>query len=101
MSMIKSHVVSYYENLFIDTSFGIDSHLLDDVIPQFIIVIENCFLITVPSVVDIKDNVFSLDPSISFGLDANLFYRSCWEIIGSDVCQAVMLFFQYGYIALV
>ena len=51
-----------------------------------------------PSLNEIKEVVFDLDPYSAPGLDGftDLFFRHCWNIMGRQVCEAVRSFFISG-----
>lgn len=49
-----------------------------------------------PSEQEVRDVVFSINPESASGPDgySSLFYQTCWQIVGSDVLEAVIDFFQ-------
>ncbi|KAK3193488.1 hypothetical protein Dsin_024798 [Dipteronia sinensis] len=73
-----------------------DSSMVDDVIPNMMTVVENYFLIDIPSAEDIHDAIFAMDATSAPGLDGffGKFYQHCWEIVGGDVVHAVQDFFR-------
>jgi len=48
-------------------------------------------LIKCPDFLEIKIVVFNLNGNNALGLDGfgGVFYHSCWDIIGTDVCNVV------------
>ncbi|XP_042501990.1 uncharacterized protein LOC122079520 [Macadamia integrifolia] len=53
----------------------------------------------IPSDSEIKSAVWDLDPDSAPGPDGfpRAFYKSCWDIISSDVCKAIRWFSRTGY----
>ncbi|XP_026409888.1 uncharacterized protein LOC113304984 [Papaver somniferum] len=54
----------------------------------------------IPSIAEIKNTVFSIDPDNSPGPDgfSGCFYRTCWKIINEDVVQAIQYCWQKQFI---
>jgi predicted transcriptional regulator len=48
--------------------------------------------------VEIKDVVFSMNPSMALGPDGFSagFYQKAWAVVGDDLCEAIMEFFSFG-----
>ncbi|XP_043699939.1 uncharacterized protein LOC122650603 [Telopea speciosissima] len=96
---INTYVTEYYEAFHkrVTTEAWLD---ILSCIPSIISANDNIFLTAVPSREEIKATTFDLDPDSAPGLDGfpGAFYRSCWEIIESDVCRAVSRFFVDGII---
>ncbi|KAL6146659.1 hypothetical protein ACLB2K_057337 [Fragaria x ananassa] len=61
---------------------------------------ENCCLLAIPSVEEIKNAVFSMNADSAPGPDgySGHFFQVCWDFVGLDVVHAVTSFFQTGYI---
>ena len=59
-------------------------------------------LIKCPDFLEIKIVVFNLNGNSDPGPDGfgGVFYHSCWEIIGTDVCNAVQQFFKQNWVLL-
>jgi len=57
-------------------------------------------LIKCPNYLKIKNIVFNLNGNNALSLDGfrGVFYHSCWEIIGKDVCKAVQQFFKQNWV---
>jgi len=60
---------------------------------------ENMMLIKCPNVLKIKNVIFNLSGNSAPGPDGfgGVFYHSCWEIIGTDVCNIVQQFFKQNW----
>jgi len=52
---------------------------------------ENIMLIKYPNYLEIKNVVFNLNGNNALGPNGfgGVFYHSCWEIIGTNVCKVV------------
>ena len=61
---------------------------------------ENMMLIKCPDFWEIKNVVFNLNGISASGPDGfgGVFYHSCWEIIGIDVCNVVQQFFKQNWV---
>ena len=57
-------------------------------------------LIKFPDYLEIKNVVFNLNGNSTFGSNGfgGVFYHSCWEIIGTNVCKAVQQFFKQKWV---
>jgi len=57
---------------------------------------ENMMLIKSPDILEIKNVVSNLNGNNAPGSDGfgGVFYHSCWEIIGTDVCNVIQQFFK-------
>jgi len=57
-------------------------------------------LIKCPDFLEIKTVAFNLNGNIAPGLDGfgGVFYHSCWDIIGTDVCNVVQQFFKQNWV---
>ena len=98
---ISDHIVNYYSNLFkSDVSGGLDLSLGKKVVPALVTTFENLGLVAVPTCVEIKSVVFSIDPSSAPGPDgfAGAFYCEFWDIVQADICTVVQLFFTSSQI---
>lgn len=97
---ISSHVINYYENLF-STNFGLQDPLLaKEVIPTIVDSSTNRLLTMIPSLREIKDDVFDLNSNSAPGPDGfgAAFFQTYWEIVNTDVIAAVLNFFrQVGF----
>jgi len=69
-------------------------------IPELVSSKENMMLIKCPNFLEIKNVVFNLNGNSALGFDGfgGIFYHSCWEIIGTDVCNVVQQFFKQNWV---
>ena len=73
---------------------------MEDFIGTYILEIvsseENMMFIKCPNFLEIKNVVFNLNVNSALGHDGfgGVFYYSCREIIGTDVCNVVQQFFK-------
>jgi len=69
-------------------------------IPELVSSKKNMMLIKCPNFLEIKNVVFNLNGNNASGSDGfgGVLYHSCWEIIGTDVCNAVQQFFNKNWI---
>jgi len=60
-------------------------------IPELVTFKENMMLIKCHDFLEIKTVVFNLNGNSVLGPDGfgGVFYHSCWDIIGTDVCNVV------------
>jgi len=71
-------------------------------IPEMVSSEKNMMLIKFPNFLEIKNVVFNVNGNSvpvpdGFG---GVFYHSYWEIIGTDVCNAVQQFFKQNWVLL-
>ncbi|KAK6776038.1 hypothetical protein RDI58_027039 [Solanum bulbocastanum] len=92
---IAEGAVSFYHNLFSCESVSIDTETLN-YLPRFITDEHNEMLSALPTLQEVKECVFSLDPDSALGPDglSGRFYQAAWNIISSDVHKAVISFFS-------
>ncbi|KAH6815712.1 hypothetical protein C2S51_020532 [Perilla frutescens var. frutescens] len=98
---IAEHIVAYYKSLFSkegDQQSVFDE--LDSLIPTLISDVQRNALVSIPSHVEVKNAVFSLDPNSAAGPDGftGKFFQEAWEILEKDVYNAVEEFFTFGII---
>jgi len=69
-------------------------------IPKLVSSEENMMLIKCPDFLEIKNVIFNLNCNSAPGPDGfgGAFYHSCWEIIGTDVCNVVQQFFKQNWV---
>jgi len=69
-------------------------------IPELVSSEENMLLINCLDYLEIKNVVFNLNGNNAPGLDGfgGVFYHSCWEIIGKNVCKVVQQFFKQNLV---
>jgi hypothetical protein len=98
---IADHVVNYNQNLFCTNSDVLqDDLLVEEVIPSLIDDRVNALLTMIPSPSEIKNAVFDLNKDGAPGPDGfgAFFFQTYWEIIQSDVINAVIEFFNTGWL---
>jgi hypothetical protein len=99
-NQISDHVVNFYKNLF-STNIVLQEQLLAaEVIPSLITTEVNALLTMLPSLQEIKAAVFALNKDSAPGPDGfgAYFFQHFWEIIQTDVCNAVLEFFTTSWI---
>jgi hypothetical protein len=98
--LIANHVVNHFTTLFSDNNTTIDTGLVEEVIPKLINDNTNNLLTMLPSLMEIKNAVFSMNKDGApgpYGFGA-FFFQTYWEIIKTDVFEAVLEFFQFNWI---
>jgi len=94
--LIKDHILDFDKNLYSESISNVsDTSNMEDFIgsyiPELVSSKENMMLIKCLDFLEIKIVVFNLNANSAPGLDGfgGVFYHSCWDIIGTDVCNAV------------
>jgi hypothetical protein len=92
---ISDHVVSYYKNLFCSNIVLQEQLLAAEVIPNLVTPELNTLLTMLPSHQEIKAAVFALNKDSAPGPDGfgAFFFQHFWDIIHTDVINAVLEFF--------
>ena len=92
--------MDFYKTLYAESISHVqDTSNMEDFIstyiPELVSTEENMILIKCPDFLEIKNVVFNLNGSSAPGSNGfgGVLYHSCWEIIGTDVCNVVQLFF--------
>ncbi|XP_042478761.1 uncharacterized protein LOC122059794 [Macadamia integrifolia] len=95
---IKEYVAGYYEHFHKGTPLTNHMDLLQ-CIPNVLEEWDRGRLDGIPSDSEIKNAVWDLDPDSAPGPDGfpGAFYKSCWDIISSDLCNAIRWFFRTGF----
>ncbi|XP_042484214.1 uncharacterized protein LOC122064565 [Macadamia integrifolia] len=95
---IKEYVAGYYEHFHKGTPLTNHMDLLQ-CIPNVLDEWDRGRLDGIPSDSEIKNAVWDLDPDSAPGPDGfpGAFYKSCWDIISSDLCKAIRWFFRTGF----
>ncbi|XP_042482157.1 uncharacterized protein LOC122062569 [Macadamia integrifolia] len=95
---IKEYVAGYYEHFHKGTPLTNHMDLLQ-CIPNVLEEWDRGRLDGIPSDSEIKHAVWDLDPDSAPGPDGfpGAFYKSCWDIISSDLCNAIRWFFRTGF----
>lgn len=91
---IMASAVEFYTALFAQESTDNHSTILSH-IPSLLTTQDNLMLTGLPTELEVKTAVWSLDPHSASGPDGfhGHFYRSCWNVIHLDVLKAVQEFF--------
>ena len=99
-SVINSHVLDYFSHLFTSNATPRDFSCIKDVIPSLVTEADNIALTSMPYNELIRSVVFAMDPHSVLGPDGYTghFFRSCWYIVGYDLCNAIRSFFATGSI---
>jgi hypothetical protein len=97
---ISEHVVNYYKNLVSTNIVLQDSRLAEEVIPNLVTEEVNALLTVLPSHIEIKADVFSLNKDSAPGPDGfgAFFFQHYWDIVKNDVVNAVLQFFSTSWI---
>ncbi|XP_042505579.1 uncharacterized protein LOC122082168 [Macadamia integrifolia] len=95
---IKEYVAGYYERFHKGTPLTNHMDLLQ-CIPNVLEEWDRGRLDGIPSDSEIKNAVWDLDSDNAPGPDGfpGAFYKSCWDIISSDLCNAIRWFFRTGF----
>jgi len=103
--LIKEHILDFYKTLYAEfISHGKDTGNMEDFIgtyiPELVSSEENMMLIKCPDFLEIKNVVFNLNGNSAPGPNGfgGVFYHSCWEIIGTDVCNVVQQSFKQNWV---
>jgi hypothetical protein len=99
-NQISDHVVNFYKNLFCSNIVLQEQLLAGEVIPNLITTEINSLLTILPSHLEIKAAVFSLNKDSAPGPDGfgAYFFQHFWDIIHLDVINAVLEFFNTSWI---
>ncbi|KAL2453200.1 Uncharacterized protein Adt_49302 [Abeliophyllum distichum] len=70
-----------------------------DIIPRLVSDEDNLQLNRIPTLAEVREAIFSIDPDSVAGSDGffSHFFQKCWDIISDDVFQAVLDFFAGGH----
>jgi len=103
--IIEDHILDFNKNLYAESiSNVLDNDNMEDFIGTYISVMvsseENMMLIKCPDFSEIKNVAFNLNGNSAPDLDGfgGVFYHSCREIIGTDVCNVVPQFFKQNWV---
>ncbi|KAH0684689.1 hypothetical protein KY289_022441 [Solanum tuberosum] len=94
-TQVATATVNYFSNLFKVEDIDENNDIFN-VIDRVVTREDNISLTSLPSIQELKDVVFSIDPDSAPGPDgiSGKFYQSAWPIIASDVHAAINSFFQ-------
>ncbi|GAA0164582.1 hypothetical protein LIER_20178 [Lithospermum erythrorhizon] len=91
---IADSAIKYFQSAFTGGIEVENEDQLMDLIPNLVTTEQNEMLMANPSIQEVKDVVFQMDKNSAAGPDGfnGVFFQHCWEIIGSNVHQAVCSF---------
>lgn len=71
-----------------------------NVIKQLINEEDNSFLMSTPTIEEVKDNVFSIDLDSAPSPDglSGIFFQTAWLVISGDIYRAVVSFFHRAFL---
>ncbi|XP_026447593.1 uncharacterized protein LOC113348103 [Papaver somniferum] len=98
-SLIADSLVQHFQQKIEFEEVSISEKLLD-VIPPLVSTSDQEMLDALPSYEEIKSIVFQMDPESSSGPDSfsGIFYRTCWDIICSDLVEAIQFCWKRRFI---
>lgn len=96
--LIERYVIDRYFDLFNDKEVSVVLPDINYAIPHLVTHDDNDILTSVPDMVEIKATMFGMDSSSALGLDGFTgdFFTQCFEVVGSNVCEAMRYFFYFG-----
>ena len=100
---ISSHIIEYFKNIFSTNTVVHDlqvNDLIEDSIPNLVSNELNAMLTRLPSLVEIHEAVLAMNKDGAPGPDGfgEIFFQTYWDIVQSDVTNAVMEFFTNDWI---
>ena len=99
-NQIASHAIQYFKTIFCTNTILQDHALVEEAIPELLDDNVNNLLTMIPTSDEIKNAVFALNTDSASGPDGfgASFYQTYWEVIKVDVINAVLQFFNTGWI---
>ena len=87
VEILRNHVVEHFFNAFHDDGLAIDTGLVTRLIPPLVTTPENDTLLAIPTLEEIKQTVFSMNPDSAPGPDGfgGAFFHACWDFVGFEV----------------
>ncbi|KAL2453242.1 Uncharacterized protein Adt_49258 [Abeliophyllum distichum] len=94
---IQPSAVSFFQELLSAAPQPVDP-IRPDIIPRLVSDEDNLQLNRIPTLAEVREAIFSIDPDSVAGPDgfSSHFFQECWDIISDDVFQAVLDFFAGG-----
>ncbi|KAL2543444.1 DNAse I-like superfamily protein [Abeliophyllum distichum] len=94
---IQPSAVSFFQDLLSAAPQPVDP-IRPDIIPRLVSDEDNLQLNRTPTLAEVREAIFSIDPDSVAGPDgfSSHFFQECWDIISDDVFQAVLDFFAWG-----
>jgi len=103
--IIEEHILDFYKTLYVESIYhDQDTSNMEDFIgtyvPNLVSLEENMMLMKCPYFLEIKNVVFNLNGNSAPGPDGfgSVFYHSCSDIIGTNVCSVVQQFFKQRWV---
>ncbi|KAL2506264.1 Uncharacterized protein Adt_21885 [Abeliophyllum distichum] len=95
---IQPSAVSFFQEL-LSTAPQPVNPIRPDIIPTLVSEEDNLQLNRIPTLAEVREAIFSMDPDSVAGPDgfSSHFFQECWDIISDDVFQAVLDFFARGH----
>ncbi|KAL2532641.1 Uncharacterized protein Adt_05992 [Abeliophyllum distichum] len=95
---IQPSAVSFFQELLSAAPQPVDP-IRPDIIPRLVSNEDNLQLNRIPTLAEVREAIFSIDPDSVAGPDgfSSHFFQECWDIISDDVFQAVLDFFAGGH----
>ncbi|KAL2476812.1 DNAse I-like superfamily protein [Abeliophyllum distichum] len=95
---IQPSAVSFFQDLLSAAPQPVDP-IRPDIIPRLVSDEDNLQLNRTPTLAEVREAIFSIDPDSVAGPDgfSSHFFQECWDIISDDVFQAVLNFFAGGH----
>ncbi|XP_019420741.1 PREDICTED: uncharacterized protein LOC109330928 [Lupinus angustifolius] len=97
---IASHALGYFTDLFASENLNAPNQLIQEAIPNLVKDDENQLLVSIPSDEEVKAAVFSMNGEGAPGPNGfgGCFYQFYWDIVGREVCNSVVQFFNQGWL---
>ncbi|KAL2497861.1 Uncharacterized protein Adt_23411 [Abeliophyllum distichum] len=95
---IQPSAVSFFQELLSAAPQPVDP-IRPDIIPRLVSDENNLQLNRIPTLAEVREAIFSIDPDSVAGPDgfSSHFFQECWDIVSDDVFQAVLDFFAGGH----
>jgi len=99
-NQIATHAINYFKNVFCTNTVLQNHAMVKEAIPGLIDENVNNLLTMIPTVDEIKNAVFALNTDSAPGPDVfgATFYQTYWDIVKEEVINAVLHFFNTGWI---
>jgi len=105
IELIEDYILDFYKNLYAESISNVPDtsnmkYFIGTYIPELVSFEENMMLIKCPDFLELKNVVFIVNGNNDPGPDGfgGVFYHSCWEIIGIDVCNVVQQYFKENWV---
>jgi len=98
--LIEDHILDFYKNIYAESISNVSDtsnmeNFIGSYIPELVFSEENMMLVKCLDFLEIKNAIFNLNGNNAPDPDGfgGVFYHSCWEIIGTNVCNVVQQVF--------